>query len=63
MGTPDALADATNYVMALEKRTGVKVGCPEESAWRANLIDDDKLKDSASLFAGSPYGDYLSGLF
>lgn len=63
MGTPDALADATNYVMALEKRTGVKVGCPEESAWRANLIDDDKLKDSASLFAGSPYGDYLSRLF
>ena len=35
-GTPDALLDASDYVRAVERRQGLKIGCLEEIAWRKN---------------------------
>lgn len=61
-GTFDSLADATNYVMAIEKRQGLKVGCPEEAAWRVGLIDDQQLETLAKPMMRSGYGEYLLGL-
>lgn len=61
-GTFDALADATEYVRAVEKRQGLKIGCPEEVAWRMGYIDDIQLAKLAEPLMKSGYGQYLVGL-
>jgi glucose-1-phosphate thymidylyltransferase len=61
-GTFDALADATEYVRAVEKRQGLKIGCPEEVAWRMGYIDDNQLTKLAEPLMKSGYGHYLVGL-
>lgn len=58
-GTFDALADATEYVRAVEKRQGLKIGCPEEVAWRMGYIEDAKLERLAEPLMKSGYGHYL----
>ena len=58
-GTFDALADATEYVRAVEKRQGLKIGCPEEVAWRMGFIDDGQLSTLAEPLISSGYGSYL----
>ena len=61
-GTFDSLNDASNYVRTLEGRQGLKIGCPEEVAWRMGFIDDDGLRERAEPLAKSGYGQYLLGL-
>jgi len=61
-GTFDALADATEYVRAVEKRQGLKIGCPEEVAWRMGFIDDAQLERLAEPLMKSGYGHYLLNL-
>jgi glucose-1-phosphate thymidylyltransferase len=61
-GTFDSLADATVYVRAVEKRQGLKIGCPEEVAWRMGYIDDNQLSILAESLMKSSYGKYLVGL-
>jgi len=61
-GTFDALADATEYVRAVEKRQGLKIGCPEEVAWRMGYIDDNQLAKLAEPLMKSGYGQYLLGI-
>ena len=39
-GTHDSLLEAAHFIQTLEKRQGLKVGCPEEIAWRLGWIDD-----------------------
>src|SRR5699024_238661 len=46
-GTIDDLNGASDFVGAIEKRQGLKVGCPEEVAWRMGLISDQQLRDNA----------------
>jgi glucose-1-phosphate thymidylyltransferase len=58
-GTFDSLLDAGNYVHTLEARQGLKIGCPEEIAWRQGWIDDDGLRLRADALAKSGYGAYL----
>jgi glucose-1-phosphate thymidylyltransferase len=58
-GTFDSLLDAGNYVHTLEARQGLKIGCPEEIAWRQGWIDDDGLGQRADGLAKSGYGAYL----
>ncbi len=58
-GTFDALQDAGNFIRTLEKRQGLKVGCPEEVAWRNGFIEDKDLKKLALGHAQSNYGNYL----
>lgn len=58
-GTFDSLNDASDYVRTLEGRQGLKVGCPEEVAWRMGYIDDDGLRDRAEPLVKSGYGRYL----
>ncbi|NLW13158.1 MAG: glucose-1-phosphate thymidylyltransferase RfbA [Trueperella sp.] len=61
-GTFDSLADATAYVRTVEARQGLKVGAPEEVAWRMGFIDDDGLADRAEPLVKSGYGQYLLDL-
>ncbi len=58
-GTFDSLLDAGNYVHTLEARQGLKIGCPEEIAWRQGWIDDAGLQQRAEGLAKSGYGSYL----
>jgi glucose-1-phosphate thymidylyltransferase len=61
-GTFSSLHDASSYVRIVEERQGIKVGCPEEIAWRHGWISDGELERSAVALAKSGYGTYLEGL-
>ena len=61
-GTFASLNDASNYVRTLEARQGLKIGCPEEVAWRMGYIDDAALRDRAEPLVKSSYGTYLLDL-
>ncbi len=61
-GTFDTLADAGNFVRTIELRQGLKVGSPEEVAWRQGFLTDDELRQRAEPLLKSGYGDYLIGL-
>jgi glucose-1-phosphate thymidylyltransferase len=61
-GTFDSLNDASNFVRTLEARQGLKVGSPEEAAWRQGFLSDDELEQRALGLAKSGYGAYLLNL-
>ena len=61
-GTFDSLQEAGAYIKTLENRQGLKIGSPEEVAWRNSWIDNDQLKKKANQYFKSEYGDYLLGL-
>jgi glucose-1-phosphate thymidylyltransferase len=58
-GTFDSLLDASDYVRTIERRQGLKIGVPEEIAWRAGFIDDDQLAARGTELLKSGYGSYL----
>ena len=58
-GTPDSLADATQFVQVIQQRQGLKIACPEELAFAQGRIDRAKLNESVAKYDGTPYGDYL----
>jgi glucose-1-phosphate thymidylyltransferase len=61
-GTFGSLHDASSYVRIVEERQGIKVGCPEEIAWRHGWITDDQLTIASIALEKSGYGAYLKGL-
>ncbi len=61
-GTFDSLLDASNYVRTIEQRQGLKIGAPEEVAWRRGFLTDDELRALAEPLAKSGYGRYLLDL-
>ena len=61
-GTFDSLNDASNFVRTLEGRQGLKIGAPEEVAWRQGFLTDDELRERAEPLVKSGYGAYLLGL-
>lgn len=61
-GTFDSLADATSFVRTVEARQGLKVGAPEEVAWRRGFLTDDELRERAEPLVKSGYGQYLLNL-
>jgi glucose-1-phosphate thymidylyltransferase len=58
-GTCDSLHEASSYIRTLEHRQSLKVGCPEEVAWRMGWINDDQLAQLAEPLRKSGYGNYL----
>jgi len=61
-GTIDSMMDASEYVREVERRTGSKIACPEEIAWRQGWITSDQLATIAGPLEKSGYGAYLLGL-
>ncbi len=58
-GTFDSLVAAAEYVRVIEERQGFKIGCVEEAAWRAGLIDDEDAAAAGASRCCAGYGDYL----
>lgn len=58
-GTHEDLFAASQFVQAMEARTGLKVACPEEVAYRMGYINLDAFSALAENFGGSSYGEYL----
>ena len=61
-GTFDSLADATAFIRTIESRQGLKIGAPEEIAWRNGWLSDDDLRARAEPLVKSGYGTYLLSL-
>ena len=58
-GTFDSLHEASSYIKTIESRQGLKIGCPEEVAWRLGLIDSESVELLAQPLINSGYGNYL----
>ena len=58
-GTHDSLAEASIFVEVIEKRTGCKIACLEEIAFRNGWITAGKLRELAQPMIKNPYGQYL----
>lgn len=58
-GTHDSLIDAGLFVRTIEQRQGLKIGCPEEIAFRMGLIDREALLEACRPLANTQYGQYL----
>jgi glucose-1-phosphate thymidylyltransferase len=61
-GTFDSLNDASEYVRVVEKRQGLKIGCPEEIAYRMGFINKEQLAQLAEGLKKSGYGEYLKSI-
>jgi glucose-1-phosphate thymidylyltransferase len=61
-GTFNDLSDASNFVRTTENRQGLKIGAPEEIAWRLGFLSDDELRHRAEPLVKSGYGRYLIDL-
>ena len=58
-GTFDSLNDASNFIQTVEHRQGLKIGCPEEVAWRQGWLSDEELRRRGEGLVRSGYGEYL----
>ena len=61
-GTFDSLLEASDYVRTIEHRQGLKIGVPEEVAWRRGFLSDDELRGRGEALTKSGYGCYLLDL-
>jgi glucose-1-phosphate thymidylyltransferase len=58
-GTSSSLHEASAYVQTIEKRTGVKIGCPEEAAFRNGFLTLTQLEEQISTMPKCEYHEYL----
>jgi glucose-1-phosphate thymidylyltransferase len=58
-GTHHSLLQASEFIYTIEERQGLKIGCPEEVAYRMKFIDAPALERLVAPIAGSDYGSYL----
>jgi glucose-1-phosphate thymidylyltransferase len=58
-GTHEAVLSASNFVAVVEERQGLKIGAPEEAAYRMGFIDADQLIALAQPLLRNTYGEYL----
>ncbi|HCM83004.1 MAG TPA: glucose-1-phosphate thymidylyltransferase, partial [Rhodospirillaceae bacterium] len=61
-GTPDSLLEASQMIAIMERHQHLKIGCPEEIAWRMGWVDDAQLRNLSKNRGNSGYGNYLLGL-
>ncbi len=61
-GTSSSLHEASAYVQTIEKRAGIKIGCPEEAAFRRGFLSLDRLADLTDKMPKCEYREYLAGV-
>jgi glucose-1-phosphate thymidylyltransferase len=61
-GTHQSLLHASEFIATIEERQGLKIGCPEEIAYRMGFIDDTDLERLAEAISNSEYSSYLRRL-
>jgi len=61
-GTSSSLHEASAYVQTIEKRQGIKIGCPEEAAFRSGFLSLAELQGLTGKIPNCEYREYLSGL-
>ncbi len=61
-GTSSSLHEASAYVQTIEKRQGIKIGCPEEAAFRAGFLTLNQLEALTGRIPNCEYRDYLAAL-
>jgi glucose-1-phosphate thymidylyltransferase len=61
-GTSSSLHDASAYVQTIEKRAGIKIGCPEESAFRQGFVSLAQLDELVGKIPNCEYRDYLASV-
>jgi glucose-1-phosphate thymidylyltransferase len=61
-GSPDSLLQASSFIQTVETRQGLKIGCPEEIAYRRGFIDLAQLKVLGRELDKTAYGRYLLDL-
>jgi len=61
-GTSTSLHDASAYVQTIEKRQGIKIGCPEEAAFRRGFLSLPQLEALAAKMPQCEYRDYLASV-
>ena len=58
-GTHESMLEASNYIHTIEKRTGLKIACIEEIAYKLGFINSQQLNKIIEQIGGNQYGDYL----
>lgn len=61
-GTFESMNQASQFVEVVEARQGIKIGCPEEIAYKQGFIDKDQLLKIAEPLKKSGYGEYITSL-
>jgi glucose-1-phosphate thymidylyltransferase len=61
-GTSSSLHEASAYVQTIEKRQGIKIGCPEEAAFHSGFLSLNQLESLAAKIPKCEYRDYLCEL-
>jgi len=61
-GTSSSLHEASAYVQTIEKRQGIKIGCPEEAAFRREFLAVARLDELTSRMPDCEYREYLRGV-
>jgi len=59
VGTSGALQEASNYIEIIERRQGVKLGCPEEAAFVRGFLSQSDIQRIAGAMPGCEYRSYL----
>ncbi len=61
-GTFDSLYEASSFIKSVENKQRLKIGCPEEIAWRKGWINEKQLNQLAKKYKNNSYGNYLKNL-
>jgi len=61
-GTSSSLHEASAYVQTIEKRQGIKIGCPEEAAFRQGFLTLEKMEALLKQMPNCEYRDYLANV-
>jgi glucose-1-phosphate thymidylyltransferase len=61
-GTSSSLHEASAYVQTIEKRQGVKIGCPEEAAFRQGFLSFERLEALTAKLPNCEYRSYLENV-
>jgi len=61
-GTHESMLEASNYIHTIEKRTGLKIACIEEIAYKLKYINKNEFKSLINSIGDNQYGNYLKNV-